>query len=606
VKVKNQNISGSLGVLLRKLAKSSMNNADGVAVSRETKATRTKKTPRKKTKTVTDVERAVDAMINYQEANEGRKFSAEERSAEIAAVKRGDFSSGYWQQCTQSTDTSLYCIPAHAPFTGQRNYSYPDPAYEPSILTYGEGVETVGNPRLDGMMISGAFRETMYKWKRYTFDLPNEVTIANQETTFFKVWGLVLGSASEQAGRALLSVVMKAWIVDASSTRLNTYEPPTTKPINDWYKYVTPRGVPPYWEATRVLNISRTALAKGYIEQVASCTKAVILVGAAPTKGWRFNNNDNVSCELQPTVEMWQIKKAGWVVGQAPTLTYTQFQHSQIGRNGNRYLFLDAVGVGGSIRVYESTGGQVWSSTPVTTLAYMSGATSCVYAFDKWIAGQDNQDYASILHESADGVAWQSIYRADNPVAVSTFNLMGGVLLSLLRGDDAVYRTTNGTTWTREAVPTQYYYGLVNMTNNGTHFLTIEENGNTCASSTDGVSWTRHALPSFGKWHLLGAIGTRFVAVKYNLNQFAYSDDNGSTWTAGTLPIYNGWQHLVSNGKRIDLFSYNNVTTYLTTTDGINWETKDLPELIAVRNGLGGSEFYISGQTNKSMKSKKG
>jgi len=321
MKLNGQNISGTLGNLLLKLVNAGTQDLDGNSISRERKSARDKKTARKKSKTVLDVEKAVDAMIKYFKDEEGDITPGLNRWLEIEALKRGDFSSGYWVQCDQLSDVALYCIPSNTPDTGPRNYSYPDPAFNPSILGYGEGVETEGHPRMDGMMIGGYFRETMYKWHRYTFELKNPCTITNKEVCFIKITGPVIGNASEQACRSLLSVVYKCWLVLSGSSRLTTYEPPTETPVYDWFKYVTPRGVPPYWEETRVVNISRSVTTLKYMESGGDCTNATVLVGPAPSKGHRFNNNDTVSCEFAPTVELWQIKKTSFREGLHETNT---------------------------------------------------------------------------------------------------------------------------------------------------------------------------------------------------------------------------------------------------------------------------------------------
>jgi hypothetical protein len=593
MKVKDQNISGSLGVLLRKLMKSSKNNSEGIAVSRETKATRTTKSPRKKGKNVTDVERAVDALIAYQKENGDPQLNDMQRLEEISALKRGDFSSGYWQKCDLSTEVSLYCIPAHSPYTGQRNYSYPDPAYEPSILTYGEGIETVGNPRLDGMMISGAFRETMYKWKRYTFDLPNTVTTQNQETTFFKVWGPVLGTASEQAGRAMLSVVMKVWIVSATSARLTTYEPPTTKPINDWYKYRTPRGAPPYWEATRVMSVSRTALAKGYIETPGNCTKAVVLVGPAPTKGWRFNNNDTVACELQPVVEMWQIKKENWIIGTGFPLEFNLASGCQIAWGSNKYLYLDMNARLGAYGVWTSANNLSWSFHAIPNLQHYAGTPAVIYAFGKWIAAQYDQNWAYALSISEDGLNWTFTQDYGNPPLVSNFCLMNGILVAQILGSDYVYTTTDGETYEEVNTGLNSNYGIGSIAHNGRVFLVIQDRVMKCAKSSDGINWTHYGDVMSGWFYAVKAIGFRFIAVARNSTTAAYSDNDGQTWTAITLPFANYWAYMISDGKKIDLFSYTNTSRYLTTTDGIIWTEKTLPVPLQVRSSIFSNKFAL-------------
>jgi len=606
MKLTDQNASGHLGNLLRKLSKSGTASPGGTTIARETKKTRAPKTERKKSKTNTDIETAVDALIEYQEKEEGNKTIRQFRLVMIEELKRGTFSETYWEKCTLSQEKTFYCVPSFSIFTGGRNYSYPDPAMLPSDVTYGEGVETTGNARVDGQVISGQFRETMYKWKRFVFDLKNPIAQDLKEPCFIKLTGPIIGTASEQACRALLSVVYKCWLVASGSTRLTTYEPPTDKPINDWYKYTTPRGVPPYWEASRVLDLSRTAVTRKYVESTGSIEKAVVLAAPAPLKGRRFNNNETVACEFQPTVEMWQLKKAAWKTGVCPLITQHKYHHKGIAWGLDKYVFLDVQALNGDCSAFTSTDGLSWSATAVSADISSTYPAAIIFAFGKFISGLAMNGEMPRIMYSTDGLSW--LYREawDIPERVDDFAFSGSLLLSSSSQSAYVWTSSNGLNWDQVYVPSTYGQGWGACAHNGNGFALIGRYRNEAAYSPDGVTFYQATMPSWAEWTLLAVLGTRFVAVAYASNKAAYSDDNGATWTPVTLPRSWEWVAMQSDGSRIILFTASQTSPYYTTTDGVDWTSKTAPAYSAVSNSICGNKFVVTTGQEVAISSSKG
>jgi hypothetical protein len=269
-----------------------------------------KATSRKKTKTVNDIENAVEEMIIYQEKYKHNTTVRTTKTEEINRLKRGDFSSGYWYACTKDSDVTLSCVPTFTAFVGPRNYAYPDPLYLPSTAIYPPGTTSSGNPRTTGATIANQYRDTLFNWKRIVFALPRKLSTGDKEPVFVKIAGTITASANIQAARALLSIAFKCRLTPIADALLTSTEPPTDKPLNQWFPYVTPRGVAPYWNHVENFIVERSIRGKTFETQSTDLEKAVISYAPAPLKGRRFNNNDNVSSEVAATTELWMIKKS--------------------------------------------------------------------------------------------------------------------------------------------------------------------------------------------------------------------------------------------------------------------------------------------------------
>ena len=284
-------------------------NAAGMRQARTTKQAthRTnKKTPRQQ---LTDYENAVDFLIAYLTKTNGTAPPAGFRREQSANLKAATFDPLYWVQCVQDSQAVFSNVPTSAPFTGGRAYAYPDPANLASIATYGGGTETGGALTYHGATVGGTFTDLGLTWQRTVYTLANTMQKGIAEPLFLKLTGSITGAGNARASRALLSVVIKRWMVTSSSARLTTNEPPTTEAIQALYRYVTPRGVSPFFYLQHALRLMYTMRSDKYEEAGGDLAKCVVLVAPMPLMGKRFNNNTSAQSTLTCALELWQVLK---------------------------------------------------------------------------------------------------------------------------------------------------------------------------------------------------------------------------------------------------------------------------------------------------------
>jgi len=309
MKITDQTIPPELAALYTKLISRKPTLAGTEFVAR-TKPAALKKAPtRPKRKQLRDIEAAVDFLIEYITTSTGTAPAAGFRAAQIASIKAGTFDTTYWTQCAQASSTTLQNAPTSGAFVGIRNYAYPDALNQPSTPTYGAGTAATGDPSYTGSTTSSVFRDTNLRWLRVIFTLANSFTRGQPEPLFLKLTGTITASANARPSRAMISAIIKRWIVAAGSTRLTTTEAPVIKPISALWRYKTPSGVAPYFALTKPLQLLYAARSLDYEEAAGTLTNAIVLVAPMPMLGKRYNNNTNVSSTITATLECWQIKK---------------------------------------------------------------------------------------------------------------------------------------------------------------------------------------------------------------------------------------------------------------------------------------------------------
>ena len=186
-------------------------------------------------------------------------------------------------------------------------------------------------------------------------------------------------------------------------------------------------------------------------------------------------------------------------------------------------------------------------------LSYIAGSASCslyatsagfslvtyIASTNKWFASS-----TALMYVSDDGYSWTPYYfgisggSSINPLSKVAYGAGGYVV----GATDGIYRSTNGTTWTRvDLTPS-----VVNIVYGNSQFIATTAGGNV-SSSTDGITWAAFTVGT-------GAAGFRTSALVYALGQWyagtgttMYYSVNGVTgWTAlaGTPPsrgmIYTG------------------------------------------------------------------
>jgi hypothetical protein len=309
MKLTGLNVPSALANNFKGLVGTGAPNKAGFHIIRNSKKKRRTTNKKPKRQQIQTYESAVDFLIAYLTKKNKTAPPEGFRAKQIANIKTGDFDPLYWVKCAQDSKQVFYNVPSSAPFTGQRAYAYPDPANLPSIATYGNGKTASGALVYHGATVGGTFKDLGLTWQRIIFSLENKIRRKNAEPIFLKLSGSINGTANNRATRALLSVVIKRWIVAKNSARLTTKEPPTVEAIQALYRYVTPRGVAPFFNLTHQLHLIYNLRGMKYEEHTSDLTKCIVLIAPMPLMGYRNNNNTAASSTLTATVEVWQIKK---------------------------------------------------------------------------------------------------------------------------------------------------------------------------------------------------------------------------------------------------------------------------------------------------------
>ena len=126
---------------------------------------------------------------------------------------------------------------------------------------------------------------------------------------------------------------------------------------------------------------------------------------------------------------------------------------------------------------------------------------------------------------------------------------------------------------------------IVSFTSTGTgtagKFVAVKEDSAQVAySSNGGTNWNEAELPDSGIWKAVAAGNNRFVTIREGTARMAYSLD-GVTWTRGFLPQNRDWVDVIfAKGKFIAIAS--NSVEYAVSEDGINWTENVFPDITGV------------------------
>ena len=107
-------------------------------------------------------------------------------------------------------------------------------------------------------------------------------------------------------------------------------------------------------------------------------------------------------------------------------------------------------------------------------------------------------------------------------------------------------------------------------------FIAVTEGGSAGLFSNDGASWPDgFNMPSAGDWTVLGSGNNRFVAIKTNSDEAAFSL-SGTSWTATAMPENRSWKSVVyGDDKFVAVASDQNSAAY--STNGETWTAATLP-----------------------------
>ena len=122
------------------------------------------------------------------------------------------------------------------------------------------------------------------------------------------------------------------------------------------------------------------------------------------------------------------------------------------------------------------------------------------------------------------------------------------------------------------SLPSSSLWQSVTFGNN--RFVAIAFDSNIAAYSDDGITWTQTTIPT-AKWYSVIFGNNRFVAVAAETNIAAYSDD-GITWIESTLPTTAYWRSVTfGNNRFVAIADESNNVAY--SDDGITWTGSTLP-----------------------------
>jgi hypothetical protein len=152
---------------------------------------------------------------------------------------------------------------------------------------------------------------------------------------------------------------------------------------------------------------------------------------------------------------------------------------------------------------------------------------------------------------------------------------MGNIIAVAGKGDECLYTTDGGQTWTVNnpfGSSADYYYG---MGSDGTTLVTCKYNSNVAYTSIDGINWTSRTMNQTAGWTSVFWTGNYFMATA-NGSGIDYSSD-GITWYSSTPPdsyyrtYYQAW------GNNIFLYySYSDYKWHITDDGGQTWSASDI------------------------------
>lgn len=155
-----------------------------------------------------------------------------------------------------------------------------------------------------------------------------------------------------------------------------------------------------------------------------------------------------------------------------------------------------------------------------------------------------------------------------------------GTFVGLPNADATLAVSTNGTTWTQQALPISASWTSIAYGNS--YWVIISSGGSAIPgssilySNSNLATWKTSYLPSIGLWSKVAYGNGTFVAITSNSASSAYSTNFGATWTAGTGLPSTTWSGL-TYGAGIFVAVATGGTQAARSTDGITWTSSTLP-----------------------------
>ena len=309
MKIIGQSVPPELATLYNKLVCTGTPGDPGVLITKLKPNNKKSQIIKPTRKQLRDYENAVDNLIDFLTRSTGIHPIPDFRRAQIENLKLGIFDPDYWATCEIDTDTIFANAPGVVPWSGPRNYAYPDPANQPSIPVYANGIAASGLPYYEGATIGTVYQDVLLRWRRIVFKLRNSISPQSAEPLFVRIGGTITAQASTRGSHAMLSAIIKRWIVPTGDAQTGTLENPTIEPLAAQYRYRIPASPPPYFNYTHNLRLIYSLRSSKYESNAPLLHRCVLLIAPMPMMGKRYNNNTAVSTTLDAEVALWQIKK---------------------------------------------------------------------------------------------------------------------------------------------------------------------------------------------------------------------------------------------------------------------------------------------------------
>lgn len=244
-----------------------------------------------------------------------------------------------------------------------------------------------------------------------------------------------------------------------------------------------------------------------------------------------------------------------WTTRTLPTIGPSGCQWASLGFNGATYLAVSGGG-GGFATTATSTDTISWTAHAGLSLACPSEGNNIATNGSLFCLGPGSGDHNS--YTSTTGATWTAhaiTIPGTNAWGQLLFN--GSIFLAVNAVEDTALRSTDCTTWTTPAMPSNGG-GYLPLAWNGTVWAAVtigsSSNAGSVATSTDGTTWTLHtgAVSATPVWSAMTARGNTFILVAEDngsggaTNAVETSTD-GVTWVSGTLSVSDAWTFIAGH-----------------------------------------------------------